>query len=248
MSCGVYKITNLINGKNYVGQSIHIEKRWQQHCQKSSHSLISRAIQKYGKENFSFEILEETDNTNLLTVLETKYIKKYNLLVPNGYNIILEDEQEYHSFSRYDSETFADIIDKIKNSTLSFQQIAKIYNLDVSMIYYLNRGDYHTLTDEKYPLRPVESFQKKKHFCVDCGCEIFKGSTRCEKCSHLNQRKSNRPSRELLKQEIRQFSFKELGRKYGITDNGIRRWCDSFHLPRTKKEILSYSDIEWDMI
>lgn len=248
MSCGIYKITNLINGKNYIGQSIHIEKRWQQHCQKSSHSLISKAIQKYGKENFSFEILEETDNTNFLTILETKYIKQYNSLVPNGYNIILEDGQEYHSFSRYDSETFIDIIDKIKNSTLSFQQIAKIYNLDVSMIYYLNRGDYHTLINEKYPLRPVENFQKKKHFCIDCGCEIFKGSIRCEKCSHLSQRKNNRPSRELLKQEIRQFSFKELGRKYGITDNGIRRWCDSFHLPRTKKEILSYSDIEWDMI
>lgn len=32
MSIGIYKITNLLNGKIYIGQSIHIEKRWKEHC------------------------------------------------------------------------------------------------------------------------------------------------------------------------------------------------------------------------
>lgn len=44
MSIGIYKIENLINGKKYIGQSIHIEKRWQEHCQVSSKSLIGKAI------------------------------------------------------------------------------------------------------------------------------------------------------------------------------------------------------------
>lgn len=49
MSMGIYKIENLINHKIYIGQSIHIEKRWKEHCQFSSESLIGKAIHKYGK-------------------------------------------------------------------------------------------------------------------------------------------------------------------------------------------------------
>ena len=48
---GIYKITNLINNKIYIGQSIHIERRWSEHCQPSAKSLIAKAIQKYGKEH-----------------------------------------------------------------------------------------------------------------------------------------------------------------------------------------------------
>jgi predicted GIY-YIG superfamily endonuclease len=32
MSIGIYKIENLVNGKVYIGQSVHIERRWQEHC------------------------------------------------------------------------------------------------------------------------------------------------------------------------------------------------------------------------
>ena len=40
---------------------MHIHKRWKEHCKKSSKSLISKAITKYGKENFSFEVIEECE-------------------------------------------------------------------------------------------------------------------------------------------------------------------------------------------
>nr|DAH19257.1 MAG TPA: intron associated endonuclease [Bacteriophage sp.]DAT87476.1 MAG TPA: intron associated endonuclease [Caudoviricetes sp.] len=33
---GIYKIENLINGKVYIGQSVHIERRWQEHCMDSA--------------------------------------------------------------------------------------------------------------------------------------------------------------------------------------------------------------------
>ena len=59
MTIGIYKIENLVNHKVYIGQSIHIEKRWQEHCRPSADSAIAKAIRKYGKENFSFQILEE---------------------------------------------------------------------------------------------------------------------------------------------------------------------------------------------
>ena len=72
---GIYKITNLKNGKSYIGQSVHIERRWSEHCIPSSKSLIGKAIQKYGKENFSFQVLEEC-SVELLNEKEEFYIKK----------------------------------------------------------------------------------------------------------------------------------------------------------------------------
>jgi group I intron endonuclease len=56
MSIGIYKIENILNGKIYIGQSKHIETRWSEHCRESNQekSLISKAIAKYGKENFIF--------------------------------------------------------------------------------------------------------------------------------------------------------------------------------------------------
>lgn len=51
---GIYKITNKINNKVYIGQSIHIERRWTEHCFPSSTSQIALAIKKHGKEKFFF--------------------------------------------------------------------------------------------------------------------------------------------------------------------------------------------------
>lgn len=248
MSIGIYKIENLLNNKIYIGQSIHIEKRWQEHCKASTNSLIAKAIRKYGKENFSFQILEEVSNITELNELESKYIQQFNSLVPNGYNIMIEDNNQHHQFIKYDYLIFLEIVDKIKNSNLSFQEIAIQYDLDLSMIYYLNRGDYHTLPNESYPLREIQDMSKKKHHCKDCGCEISKGAQRCLKCDHIRQYKVRHPNREELKNLIRSTSFVKIGKKYGVSDNTIRKWCQKEGLPSKASEIKRYTDSQWKEI
>ena len=248
MSVGIYKIENLVNGKIYIGQSIHIEQRWKEHCRLSNNSLISQAIQKYGKEKFSFQILKEVDDINLLNQIEADYIRQFNSLVPNGYNIVLLDEQEHHQFNKYSYEILIDIIDKIKNTNLSFKEIAKIYDLDTSMIYYLNRGDYHTLPDEEYPIREVKDVSKKYHYCQDCGIEISKNAKRCMACDHARQQHCIHPSREELKGLIRTKSFVKIGEIFGVTDNSVRKWCKKENLPYKKSDIKNYSDEQWEKI
>lgn len=248
MSIGIYKIENLINGKIYIGQSTHIETRWQEHCRASAQSLIAKAIRKYGKENFSFQIVEETSNITELDALEVKYIRQYNSLIPNGYNITLIDSNEHHQFNKYNYDIFLQIINDIKFSNLSFKEIAVLYDIDVSMVYYLNRGDYHTLPNEQYPLRPVKDMNKHITYCIDCGCEITRGAIRCSKCDHLKQRKVIRPSREELKVLIRTLSFSEIGRQYGVSDNSIRKWCLAENLPSKVKDIKAYTDQQWKEI
>ena len=62
--CGIYKITNKVNGKVYIGQSRDIKRRWYEHRKvkgdydRHSYPLYS-AIEKYGIDNFEFEIIEK---------------------------------------------------------------------------------------------------------------------------------------------------------------------------------------------
>jgi len=64
--------------------------------------------------------------------------------------------------------------------------------------------------------------------CVDCVCDISKNRTRCNKCASkingLKQRRVIRPSMNQLLKEIEELGFSGTGRKYGVSDNAIRKW------------------------
>lgn len=84
---GIYKITNLCNGMVYIGQSNDIFRRWGEHKRKrkKQNTLLYKAMNEYGIENFSFEVLEECE-VEELNQKEKYYINKYNSL-ENGYNM-----------------------------------------------------------------------------------------------------------------------------------------------------------------
>lgn len=83
---GIYKIVNKSTGKTYVGQSNDIERRFKEHQTKGSTSRIpvDVAIQKYGKDKFLYEILEEC-SIEELNSKETYWINQLDT-VKNGYN------------------------------------------------------------------------------------------------------------------------------------------------------------------
>ncbi len=55
-------------------------------------------------------------------------------------------------------------------------------------------------------------------------------------------------TREELKEMIRTESFLSIGKRFEVSDNAIRKWCVRYNLPKTKKEILNFSDEEWKLI
>lgn len=95
----IYKITNNVNGKLYVGQTTRgIEKRWKEHCQPSSEcSVIKRAVSKHGKDNFSIEIVAEGNSLAELNILEEKLIIDLGCRYPKGYNLQMGGSNHTHS-------------------------------------------------------------------------------------------------------------------------------------------------------
>ena len=240
---GIYKIENLVNHKIYIGQSIRIERRWTEHCNKNGKSVISQAIQKYGKQNFSFQVIEECEPEQL-NELEEYYIKKYNSVIPNGYNIIDTIDGESNSYAFLTKEDVLSIIKDIKND-ISFSSIAEKYDISIRSIYSINNGSTHYQKEEKYPLRKLQDVTKKYHYCIDCGQEISKGAIRCKKCQSLLSRRVDRPTRDELKNLIRNNTFISIGSLYGVSDNAVRKWCKQDNLPYRVKDIKQYNDIDW---
>lgn len=96
----IYKITNIINNKSYIGQtSLSIEQRWKEHlyCLKKPECInrpLYRAINKYGVENFKIEQIEECSDEEL-NEKEIFWIEYYDTF-NSGYNCTIGGEGKRH--------------------------------------------------------------------------------------------------------------------------------------------------------
>lgn len=155
----IYKITNLINNKVYIGQTVHPNKRWWEHQQRAKTHYdaypIHLAINKYGAENFSFEILEWTDQYD---DEEARFIKEYNSISPNGYNLIEGGHSpimfgENHPRNTISNKDVLLIIQALKENKLSDRELAIKYDVSDKVIADINHGYSHKQENETYPIR-----------------------------------------------------------------------------------------------
>lgn len=92
---------------------------------------------------------------------------------------------------------------------------------------------------------------KKEYICPQCGKPKSRFGQLCFSCTAKTRvipLEEMPVSREELKDLIRNKSFLEIGRQYGVSDNAIRKWCDKFNLPRKKSEIKKISNEEWELL
>lgn len=85
----IYKATNTVNGKSYIGRTVNFRERKWQHlrCYEKEDCVFHRAIQEYGSQNFVWEVLETTTNKDNADAMEKFYINKFKTRVPDGYNM-----------------------------------------------------------------------------------------------------------------------------------------------------------------
>ena len=138
---GIYKITNKINGKIYIGQSNDIYRRFYEHQTKGETSRIpvDVAIQKYGKDKFSYEVLEEC-SIDELNQKETFWIKKLNA-IENGYNCSEGGNQQSIGENNGKAKlTEKDVIEirKAYNNHLKQKDVYEKYKDIISFGYFQN--------------------------------------------------------------------------------------------------------------
>lgn len=149
----VYKITNKLNNKIYIGKTNNLERRWSEHIANATSNDDARikrspklynSIIKYGADQFVKEIIFQSENEKLVYEKEIEYIKTYNS-INEGFNITLGGEGFLSSDKNPTTKLFAeDINDIIKlycKDLLSTYNIAKLYNVHPTSISLILRKE-----------------------------------------------------------------------------------------------------------
>lgn len=215
----IYKIENLINHKIYIGQTNNIKRRFSEHKARgyeiNSHKALYYAFDKYGVENFKFEIIEETEDYNEREKYWIKYYDSYK----NGYNMTeggdvppylagIKHPQTIHSIEQ------VDLVKKLlKETKLTTQEISKITDYNVSSINRINLGELWHDNIHIYPIR--------------------KEQTKINKIE-----RANNIIYDLLNTDLTQ---KQIAEKYGVgrttitaINNGQNFYNDKFNYPLRK--------------
>ena len=159
----IYKYTNLINDKIYIGQTIRpLEIRHKRHLvdSKTDDLYFHRALQKYGVENFKLEIIEEVE-VDLLDEREKYWIKECNSHYLNGIGYNMTEGGRWGNAPRkLSDDAIKEIQDLLLNSNCLLIEICKEYDVSLSCISDINTGrtwrnDYYT-----YPIRKQSSPRK----------------------------------------------------------------------------------------
>lgn len=243
---GIYKITNTITKKCYIGQTTNIKRRWNAHKNKYNNPKdchynipLYTEMRKYGINNFKFEIIEECEKERLPE--REKYWVKYFDCYKNGYNCTAGGN------SGVPNKLSPDQINEIRNllsaTDIENQEIASRYGVSENTISGINTGYYWNDDNIAYPIRKTYangflSKKDEKKSCPICGKEIWHYSKLCPSCNGVAHRKVERPSKEELFQLLKEYSgnFSALSKIFGVSDNAIRKWCDHYNLPRKSKD------------
>lgn len=156
----IYKIENIINNKKYIGLTNNPARRKRRHfydLEKGIHDNphLQKAYNKYGKDNFIFEVLAEFDcSLEEIKEHEKEFIKKYDTYL-NGYNCNPGGDLSYNFGQLTKEEVFEikSVLDKLNRQG---QRLADIYNVSVKVISNIKTEKSYNLYIDEYKKLPQE--------------------------------------------------------------------------------------------
>lgn len=229
----IYLITNLINGKQYVGQTRNFAwYRWISHYSaaktiKGRSMLIARAINKYGKENFNFEVLEICKSIQELNAREVFWAGEYGTMKPNGYNIKIGNGKDV-IMAEYSEERRKNMSNAHKKSERVQAHIRRLAEINKNRDYGQEHGEKARLNN----LGKKRSDEWRKNLSIaHKGNNLTDEQKQNVSVALIEARKKpfrygNRQLTEEQVLEIRNFSdkkinFADLAEYYGVSQSCI---------------------------
>jgi hypothetical protein len=130
-------------------------------------------------------------------------------------------------FHHIDSANKSFTLDSRKLSNKSWESIINEFEKCIILCANCHR-EYHNpelnIIDRNL-YNEIPEIEKSIYKCVDCNTDVYsKDSKRCISCSNKARQKVDRPDLEILLKEISENGYSATGRKYGVSDNTIRKW------------------------
>lgn len=170
--------------------------------------------------------------------LENNCIYEHVLVAEEKLGRYLKDGEVVHhrDLNKYNNDPYNIIVFCSKSEHTKFHK----YGCDESILIQLEDGSY----------KCDPNIVKGSNVCPICGNKKDKKANICKGCydRYKNRKVINRPTRNELKYKIRNYSFVDIGREYGVNDNSIRKWCKAYNLPYRTKDIKLISNEEWELI
>lgn len=134
--CSIYKITNKLNNKIYVGQTwVSIKERFRKHAHISSGCVkLQRAICKYGKDNFIVEQIVVCSSQEVADYLECFFIEKYGS-IENGYNTLIGGKTNSRKGIKASEETRAKLSKSATGRKLSDETKNKLSKIAMGRVF-----------------------------------------------------------------------------------------------------------------
>lgn len=224
---GIYKYTNRINGKSYIGQSVDIDSRkcshkasaFNQNCG-DYNSQFHCAIRKYGIDNFDFEILVELSyegySKEILNYLEMYYINKYDTF-KNGYNATIGGDS--NAIGKFQGEKNG----RALLTENDIRYIRECYNAHIPFKQIKEEYKNHNITERG--LKKVWLFENWKHILPEYNTPENKywhshtAKANSPEMARNNKRKFSEEQIRLFREEyyINNLKLSEILAKYGLT-------------------------------
>lgn len=206
----------------------------------------------------------KTSQDKGLTKNNSDIIKKIseNLKLHNEYRNLIDDDGKI--YKKYENKKFNARKENI-DFELSFSDYCRlVFDTGLKSSQLGFSGEYYVLArynDEgpykigncRFVTQLENSHEKKNYhknirFCKSCGKQLSRQTTNgyCFSCYNEFKRNdtSGCPPKEELKEDILKMSFVDVGKKYGVSDNAVRKWCKKYNLPYRKKDIIDMSNLE----
>jgi hypothetical protein len=212
-------------------RKIWLKENPEKHPWKNNKKFLSKPCEKVKKDLIKYNISFEEE----LQPLKDRFYSIDIAIVDKGIGLEINGNQHYNN-----DKTLKDYYQKRKE--LIEEKGWKLYDIHYTKVYDDNfikelvkkiKGEEIVLDLDFKIKEKVENGKilkdNKTKICA-CGKRIHYLSKRCVVCEKINRRKVERPDKETLLKEIKELGYTGTGRKYGVSDNAIRKWikclCD----------------------